>query len=274
MSGFCAGDIPLCMKYAILFVIALVLNCAHLNKGEDDGGDLAASELDKVALYKQELTAPPVAGSSLPSQYLKTGENILINGSFENPALAGSWATYGAETVPGWQASWVDATCALAPQIELQSKDMFSNSPDQNQYTELDADNACTADARIKLMQSFASEANHIYKLSFWVRARDAEHKMGLQVKAGESFTTDITPTADSWQVISVYIEATSNVTTLSFTDTGDGDTYGTFLDAVEVREVTVDMDAVQRDRGGKGKGPRGKQSFPPGRRHKDCKRG
>jgi hypothetical protein len=122
-------------------------------------------------------------------------------------------------------------------------------------------------------MQSFASEANHIYRLSFWMRARDAEHNMGLTVKTGENFTMHITPPADGWQIVTVHIEATSSVTTISFTETGDGDTFGTFLDAVEVREITVDMDAFQKDRG-PGKGPRGRQSFPPGRRHKDCNRG
>jgi Protein of unknown function (DUF642) len=262
------------MKHATIFFVILAVNCAHLNKGDDDGGEVASLELDKVALYKREQTAAPTAGAALPSQYLKTGENILINGSFESPVLTSLWATYAADSVSGWQASWVDTTCALAPRIELQSKDMFSNSPDQGQYTELDADNACTADARIKLMQSFASEANHIYKLSFWVRARDAQHAMGLNVKAGENFTMEIAPAADGWQVVTVYIEATSSVTTIAFTETGDGDTFGTLLDAVEVREITVDMDALQRDRGGKGKGPRGQRSFPPGRRHKDCNRG
>lgn len=259
------------MKYLVWAMIFCAVNCAHLK--QDDDGELAALELDKVALYQGEQTAAPKPGAALPSPYLRTGDNLLTNGSFESPVLTQLWATYATDAVPGWQASWVDATCELAPRIELQNKEMFSNSPDENQYTELDADNACTQDARIKLMQSFASTANHIYKLNFWVRGRDAEHKMGLRVDAGQGFTMEITPTATGWQIITVYIEATSAVTTLSFTDTGDGDTYGTFLDAVEVREVTVDMDALQRDRGGKGKGPKGRQSMPPGRRHKDCNR-
>lgn len=262
------------MKYLILLLAPMVFRCAHLNPGTDEGGgEVAALELDKVSLYKQELTSAPVAGAALPSQYLKAGENILINGSFESPVLAAPWATYPADQVAGWQASWVDASCSLTPQIELQSKDLFSASPDQNQYTELDADNACTQDARIRLMQSFASQPNHIYRLSFWVRARDTEHASGIQVKTDGNYTMDIIPGADAWQVVTVYIEATGAVTSVSFTETGAGDTIGSFLDAVEVREITVDMDALQRDRGGKGKGPRGHQSFPPGRRHKDCKR-
>lgn len=261
------------MRYLAFICVLPLLHCAQLRNAENDGGEIAALELDKISLYSKELTAAPKPGSALPSEYLKSGENLLINGSFESPVLSTLWSTFDTEAVPGWQASWVDAACALAPLIELQRKDMFSNSPDQNQYTELDADNACTADARIRLMQSFASEAGHIYKLSFWVRGRDAEHAMGLKVDAGQGFTLEITPTATEWQIVTVYIEATSTVTSLSFTETGAGDTFGTFLDAVEVREITVDMDALQQGRGGKGKGPRGKQSFPPGRRHKDCNR-
>ncbi len=260
-------------KYAVVFILALVLQCARTNQGADDTSDFAANELDKVALYKQELSQAPAGAAALPSQYLKTGDNLLINGSFENPVLTTPWATYTNDAVPGWQSSWVDKTCTTAPLIELQNKDLFSTSPDQDQYTELDADNACTADARIKLMQSFASEVNHIYRLSFWVRGRDAEHKMGLNVNAGQGYTLDITPAADAWQIVTVYIEATSSVTTIAFTDTGDGDTFGTFLDAVEVREISVDVDAIARDHGGK-KGPRGPKSFSGGRRHKDCNRG
>ena len=262
------------MKYTMLISLVLWINCAQMKQDDANGGDLAAAELDKVSLYRQELSAAPTPGATLPSQYLRAGDNLAINGSFETPVLSALWATYGTEAVPGWQASWVDATCTLPVQIELQSKDMFSNSPEQNQYTELDADNACTADARIKLMQSLATVANHIYRLSFWVRGRDAEHKMGLNLNLGQGYSMDITPGADNWQIVTIYFEATQAVTTISFTDTGDGDTYGTFLDAVEVREITVDVDAMMKDHGGKKKGPGGKQSFSGGRRHKDCNRG
>lgn len=258
-------------KYPLLLSCLSVLFCAQIKEEDSDSAELAAAELNKVSLYEIGTAAPP-SETPLPSPHLRLGENLITNGSFESPVLSARWATYDSEMVPGWQASWLDATCATPPQIELQNKDLFSTAPHENQYTELDADNACTADARVKLMQSFRTEANHIYRVTFWVRARDAEHLMGVRADFGQGYALEIMPPIGAWQIVTVHIEATGDITTLSFTDTGFGDTYGTFIDAVEVREVTVDTENMPKPKGKKGKG-KPKQSFENGRRHKDCSR-
>lgn len=258
------------MKYLLPCLLTGLVACAHLKEEEDNTAELAAAELNKVSLYQTE--AAPAPGSyALPSPYLEPGENLLINGSFETPVLNEPWSALLNDLVPGWHASWVDTTCTDPVRIELQNKDLLSISPDQNQYAELDGNGACTADARITLNQAFATIPNHIYRLSFWLRARDAEHKMGLKVGIDQNYSVDFVPTADGWQVVTVNFEATQQATTVSFTDTGDGDTYGTLLDAVEVREITVDTEKLPKPKSGKKGGGKKKQSFEGGRRHKDC---
>lgn len=260
-------------KYLIMGLALTLVACAHLTEEEDNTAELAAAELNKVSLYQAE-TSPAPGSYAVPSPYLAPGENLLLNSSFETPVLAEPWTALLNDLVPGWHASWVDTTCTQPVRIELQNKDLFSLSPDQNQYAELDGEGACTADARITLNQAFATIPNHIYRLSFWLRARDAAHKMGLKVGIDQNYSVDFVPAADGWQVVTLNFEATSQATTISFTETGDGDTYGTLLDAVEVREITVDTEKLPKPKSGRKRGGKKKQSFDGGRRHKDCHRG
>lgn len=262
------------MKYLLVFAGLLSVQCAHMKQDSDeDSENLAALELDKVGLYQSNLATAPAAEAALPSPYLRLGNNLITNGSFENPVLAAPWAIYATGTVPGWSGAWVDASCMLPVQLELQSKDLLSNAPDLNQYAELDSDGACTQDARIKLAQTIPTQANHIYRLSFWMRARDTEHKMGLSLDLGQGFSAGFTPLAGQWQIVTLHFEALAATTTLSFTDTGDGDTFGTLIDAVEVREVTADVASMPHTGGQKPPKPKNGQSFSGGRRHKDCGR-
>ncbi len=258
------------IRYLTISIAMSLIACAHLKEEDEDTAELAAVELNKVSLYQAE-TAPAPGSFSLPSAYLVPGDNILINGSFENPVLTEPWSALLNDAVPGWHASWVDTSCADPVRIELQHKDLFSLSPDQNQYAELDGNSACTADARIALNQAFATMPNHIYRLTFWMRARDGEHTMGLKVGIDQNYSADFTPTADGWQVVTLNFEAASQATTVTFTDTGDGDMYGTLLDAVEVREITVDTEKLPKPKAGKNRGGKKKYSFEGGRRHKDC---
>jgi hypothetical protein len=258
-------------KYLLTCLLTSLIACAHLKEEDDNTAELAAAELNKVSLYQSETTPAPES-YAMPSPYLEPGENILINSSFENPVLTEPWSALLNDAVPGWHASWIDTSCTDPVRIELQDKALFSLSPDQNQYAELDGEGACTADARIALNQAFSTTPNHIYRLTFWMRARDAEHKMGLKVGIDQDYSVDFVPTADGWQIVTLNFEATQQATTVTFTDTGDGDTYGTMLDAVEVREITVDVDKLPKPKSGQRRGGK-KQSFEGGRRHKDCQR-
>jgi len=261
------------MKRILLIATLFAASCAKQASEDDDMADLAAAELNKVSLYKSQVQPTLVQVQTLPSEYLKLSDSLVTNGSFELPVLSGMWATFDTGAVPGWQASWLDATCTTTPQIELQHKDLLAIDTDFNQYAEVDADNACTTDARIKLTQNVATETNHIYQLTFRMRARDSEHAMGLAVTVDE-FATEFTPTTE-WKTVTLFFEATSATTGLAFSDAAAGDTFGPIIDAVEVREVTVDTDAMPKTKlDGKKpkKGGKKRQSFEGGRRHKDCK--
>lgn len=259
------------LKYWLPLLIAGYTACAQM-KEDDDLDELAAAELNKLALYQPETTAVPGELPPLPSPYLEPGDNLVLNGSFEMPVIDSGWSVFAAGGVPGWQATWVDPDCTSTPQIELQSKTLFNVDAEFNQYAELDTNLACSSDARIRLTQKFVTQPNHIYRLTFQVRARDAEHTMGLRVNLGDNFVHEVNPPADKWIALTLHFEATANETTLAFTETGDGDTYGAFIDAVEVREITVDTERMPKPEKGKKK-MRGKKrhSFDGGRRHKDC---
>lgn len=258
-------------KYLLPFLLTGFVACAQI-KEDENLDDLAAAELNKLALYQAETSAVPGDLPPLPSPYLEPGDNLLLNGSFEAPVLSEPWSVFPSGLVPGWQASWVDTLCTSAPQIELQSKDLFGIAAEFNQYAELDTNAACGGDARIALSQTFVTQVNHIYRLSFRMRARDAEHQIAFRAAIGTAYALEIVPRSDSWQTVTLSFAADAATTTLTFTEKGEGDTYGSFIDAVEVREITVDTERMPKPEKGKPRrGGKKRHSFDGGRRHKDC---
>ena len=119
-------------KFALFAIFAGVTACAQI-QDEDDMAEAAAAELNKLSLYQNSAMPAPYR-PGLPSEYLQVGENLLINGSFELPVIASLWADMPNSDVPGWHGSWVDETCTAPVRLELQSKDLYSLSPDLNQY--------------------------------------------------------------------------------------------------------------------------------------------
>ena len=108
-------------------------------------------------------TAPPLVHPEPPS------DNLLINGSFEQPVLApGGWSVFS--VVPGWAA--VDG-----PGIEVQ-RDAAGPAQHGKQLVELDSH------GNSAMVQAVAVQAGATYELRFWTMARPgtAANTNGLDV--------------------------------------------------------------------------------------------
>jgi hypothetical protein len=154
--------------------------------------------------------------------------NIVVNGSFELPALSNpSWSLF--DSIPGW-------SLASGPYIEVQNH--VAGSPfDGNQFVELDS----TAESAI--FQDLPTVAGVQYYLSFAFSPRPgvAENKMGVSWN-GLPVTTlsaDGSALADTnWTVYSFTVAATSTTTRLQFSGLGPSDSLGEYVDAVSVEQT------------------------------------
>src|ERR1035438_8580167 len=152
--------------------------------------------------------------------------NIVVNGSFEDPALPnGSWSLF--TSIPGWG-------LASGPYIEVQNH-VAGDPYDGNQFVELDS----TAESAI--FQDLPTIAGAEYYLSFAFSARPGVpvNIMGVSWN-GLPVTTlsaDGSALADTnWNVYSFTVAATSSSTRLQFSGLGPSDSLGEYLDAVLVQ--------------------------------------
>ena len=152
--------------------------------------------------------------------------NIVVNGSFEDPALPnGSWSLF--TSIPGW-------SLASGPYIEVQNH-VAGDPYDGNQFVELDS----TAESAI--FQDLPTIAGAEYYLSFAFSARPGVpvNIMGVSWN-GLPVTTlsaDGSALADTnWNVYSFTVAATSSSTRLQFSGLGPSDSLGEYVDAVSVQ--------------------------------------
>jgi hypothetical protein len=156
------------------------------------------------------------------------GENLITNGSFENPIVTdngGQWHLFS--SIPGWS-----STSGL---VELW-RNFMGPASDGLQNAELD-DNMPTT-----LAQSVATIAGNKYKVSFDFAARpatDSDNNV-LQVYADgdvlDTLTLDGTgDTIKDWVTYSYEFTAGDASTNIAFEDLGTPDSYGTLLDNVRV---------------------------------------
>lgn len=178
-----------------------------------------------------EVGATPGAqgGSSPTVAVTVTGNQLIANGSFEQPSVAAlelSWYNFG-PTIPGWAAT---NSCG----IELQTQSTVGVSPyDGSQYAEL-ASNCVSG-----LTQTLATVPGTQYTLSFAYQARPGTGA-SANTMAVEWGGLSVAPTLQggpSWTVATYTVTAASTTTVLEFDDTDQalGDSEGDFLDGVSV---------------------------------------
>ena len=154
--------------------------------------------------------------------------NIVVNGSFELPALSNpSWALF--DSIPGW-------SLASGPYIEVQNH--VAGSPfDGNQFVELDS----TAESAI--FQDLPTLAGVQYYLSFAFSPRPGVdvNSMGVSWNGSSVTTVNATGTGlldTSWTVYNFTVTASSTTTRLQFSGLGPSDGLGEYVDAVSVEQT------------------------------------
>jgi hypothetical protein len=154
-------------------------------------------------------------------------ENLIVNGSFEFPALpAHTWKLL--EEVDGWQLS-------SGAQFEIQNN--VAGSPfDGEQHLELDSRHSTS------VFQVVSTVPGVRYRLSFAFSPRagrrEQDNQMLILVDGVETayVTADGRGLDDSaWQYYSMFITAESTMTKVEFSDIGVSNSYGSYLDDVSL---------------------------------------
>lgn len=187
---------------------------------------------------------------------------LIVNESFEYPALpSGSWGVFDNSTFVGWQASWYGGSSSFGPytrpdpKIEVHRGVNGWSSADGSQHLELDSDwtgpvgNFGPEPASISLTQNVPTIVGYTYTLSWKYSPRPNYDKNHLQVKVNgsEVFNSGVMVGGSdvNWQSASYTFVATSNLTSITFTEVGEPDSYGMLLDDVSLscapsRDVTL----------------------------------
>jgi hypothetical protein len=181
-------------------------------------------------------------GDSAPEQKetgVPIGENLIVNGSFENHGdlNRGSWGTF--DSVEGWQTS--------AGHIEIQ-KGTHGGTPgaaDGDSVLELDAHEG--ADTNASVFQDIKTGSEGTFKLSFSFSARE----IGSAENTAASNTTEVywgsekvaTISADQkgWETHDFELPISpdgDDTTRLEFRGTGTDDGIGGLIDIVSVMRI------------------------------------
>ncbi|MGB3514577.1 MAG: DUF642 domain-containing protein, partial [Microcoleaceae cyanobacterium] len=150
--------------------------------------------------------------------------NLVVNGSFEKPVVAG----YSVEkSIEGWD---------LVQGIGIEINQYINNPFDATQLVELDSTNSTT-----KISQKIATQVGKTYELTFAFKATDnpatVEHDK-LNVHWGNELVEalDKVDSDTTWEVKTYNLEAKSTETILSFDNLNEtANSYGTRLDGVSL---------------------------------------
>ncbi len=172
---------------------------------------------------------------------------LITNGSFEEPGLADNTWTVFTPSIPGW-------TVQNGAGIEIQNN-VVTTAFDGEQYVELDSHPNSTSSQSNSSMYQLVDGlvVGNSYELSFAYAPRVSSvfdivngptvNTNGINVYFGsqsELFNLDaiFTDTQSGWTVYSAIVEATAEAMYLTFEADGTADTYGGFIDNVELASV------------------------------------
>lgn len=173
---------------------------------------------------------------------------MAANGDFEIPKVTNSlkWDIFSSAEVPGWIAEWYggDGT-RPEPQIELHSG-VNSWTTSDDQYVELDSDwdgpggGLNGEAASISIYQNIPVLAGYEYKVSWSYSPRPNHNNNGLRVEVDgdEVFNSGIIAGEENtvWtDKFYTFVPDLDDVIKISFTETGTPDSYGMFLDNVNI---------------------------------------
>lgn len=155
--------------------------------------------------------------------------NLIVNGSFENPALSGnSWSVFN--SIEGW-------TTIQGAGIEIQ-RNTVVDAQDGDQYVELDSHYNSWMEQTISGLT-----AGNEYYFSFWYQARtnNLYNDNGIDVYWNGILVMDISNILASdagWTEYTAVFTADSDVAALSFNADGTSNSLGGFIDNVSLTSV------------------------------------
>jgi hypothetical protein len=167
------------------------------------------------------------------------GHNLIVNGSFEDPAL-GHWAHF--TSIPGWHAAQGN--------IEIDDNYAMPNhASDGHQFMEIDASSAQVDD----VYQDIQTVSGQDYTLSLDVAARSGT---GLSTNTigvywNNALVQSIDPASTDWETHQFKVVGTGGLDRLEFREqAGDNDSYGGLIDNVSLVAADSSHDVLQ---GGEG---------------------
>ena len=159
--------------------------------------------------------------------------NLITNGSFEdNNVSQNTWQWFTADNVNGWSGS----------NIEIWDQFHGVSAVDGSQFAELNAH--ANSGQQFSIFQTFETEANGLYNLSFYYQARQSESErfeVAVTADSGSIFEQVMDDhVRNHWSMFTSQFMAVSDKTTLIFTSlTPYSGTIGNFIDAISVTAVT-----------------------------------
>ncbi len=190
---------------------------------------VSATKVDKTGFTYNFLTWCDTKVWSANAQWIAIGQksraNLVINGSFEQPALGSGWKPF--KSIPGWTVG--------VGQIEVQHG-VAGKPQHKKQLVELDANNSSA------IYQDINTKAGETYRLRFHFSARPgtAAGDNKLQVLWGGTVIAILDAGAGggntAWKKHGYTVTANSDKTRLEFKDVGISNGLGTYIDNISVR--------------------------------------
>jgi hypothetical protein len=186
--------------------------------------------IQKIAIATVLTASATIALNSIEPAF---AFNIVENGSFEETTTIkdGGWATF--DTIKGWSAT-------EGGKIEVQ-RGAAGKPYDGKQLVELDSHSYNKQAPVLGIFQDLVTQVGQLYTVSFAYSARPgtAAVENVFSVLFGDGFKQTIKAgeggKQTDWNIFSVDVLASSDLTRLQFNYEGPRDTYGAYIDDVKV---------------------------------------
>lgn len=187
------------------------------------------------------------------------GENLIVNGSFEQGHGLGPGGWNNFHTLPGWTSNdngTPDDTSDDIPfEVQVGGAGGVA-AQDGSALVELDADLEGnggpdlnpTNNTNTIIQQTVATEAGADYVLTFWYAPRPGDgdpdsSSMNVLIN-GQSVKSIVSDTTDEgWTKITISFTATGAATTIGFEGAGQANEFGAFIDNVSLHRANVIVD-------------------------------
>ncbi len=233
----------------IIFSLAIILavsgvvigiTTAYFSDTETSTGNIfTAGELD----LQVDHTYAMYNGEACVSQCEPTGEELIVNGGFEEPQLAyHHWQVFPDASQTHW-------TVENGAGLEIQNGGVAGDPHSGNQLAELDSHGQ---DSSSTISQTINTVPGQEYRLVFYYSPRPhrpaGDNTLGLELEViagsdGPIFTDTIMENAvgDSntvWTEYTYNFKAVSSLTTIKFSDEGTENTLGGYLDDISIKAL------------------------------------